>query len=261
MSSPAQVTLTSGREVTLSTSSQQERILCQKSCWRMRSHFYQVGSRIQYICSLQASFRQTALLSVRHTQTQRERWPVRLPTYHIASRPLFIHPFKWRAAKVWRNAGSHQKQTNSHILFCVRATGQLLASAKNLLSFFLFEITQFVLWSAHCEVAVLLAGLLATYACTRGVRRNNRQKCERAAEQRAERGGLIVCCVVSLRWSRFVLCATAAKADCMCMTARCEIESSFCLLAKQSDEYYWVWHWKYLRLGEPLRFPLFPYGC
>jgi hypothetical protein len=193
MSSPAQVTLTSGREVTLSTSSQRERILCQKSCWRwrMRSHFYQVGSRIQYICSLQASFRQTALLSVPHTeQTESRESAGQSDCQHIASHPLFIHPFKWRAAKVWRNAGSHQKQTNSHILF-LRARhrptfgiGQKFAlfflSSKSRNSFYDRRVARPAFW---------------LHACTRGVRQNNRQKFERARRSKGQNAGARAHCV------------------------------------------------------------------
>jgi hypothetical protein len=209
----------------------------------MRSHFYQVGSRIQYICSLQASFRQTALLSVRHTERTDRESGGQSDCQHIASHPLFIHPFKWRAAKVWRNAGSHQKQTNSHILFCVRATSQLLASAKNFALFFLSPPNHAI----RFMIGAMRGGSFArrpfghTYVrapgvCGKTIGRNSRER--RSKGQNAARG-LIVSRCFSACWSRFVLCATAAKANCMlCMTVRCEIESSFCPLAKQSDEYY-----------------------
>lgn len=135
-----------------------------------------------------------------HTDRESQRRPVRLP----ASRPLFIHPFKWWAAKVWRNAGSHQKQTNSHILFLRACHRPTFWHRPNFALFFLFQITQFVLWSAQCEAAITQT-LRRPFGYMRAPRvcgKTIGERTERGAKGKTRRAH----CVLLFRcWSRFVL--------------------------------------------------------
>lgn len=213
-------THSSGREVTLSTSSQRTNIVPEKLLTNAESLLSSGQSHSIYLQPAGIVSPNCTFVCAAH----RQREPT--PASQTASEPPFIYSSIQMASSkslAQCRLTSKANQLAYSLFACVPPAN--FWHRSNFALFFLFQITQFVLWSAQCEAAITqtlrrpFGYMRAPRVCGKTIGRNAR---ERSAEQRAKRGGLIVSCCFAAGPDSSCMCDCGLY-DCV----RCEIESSF----------------------------------